>query len=396
MRRPNPSASSDTHIARVQTFALWCRLPETLSWAQGRIANKRALIVRIETEGGLVGWGECAGPPAVAQAAIQYVYGPRLPGRDALDAPNLWNDLWRGSQPWARRGIMLAALSGIDMALWDLRGKALGRPLCDLLGGRLRDRVPCYATGLFFRDRPETEQIPLLLEEAHEYVEEGYRAVKAQLGRNPSFDASLIRALRKELPYTPLLADAARAYDLPEAIRIGRVLEEAEFTWVEEPLSPERPEVYRQLADQIRVPLAGGESEQTRWGFQSLLAPGGITLIEPNLAYCGGVSEAMHIRSVATAFGVNCNPYGSGTMLNFAAALHFLASDFRQPGRLEPSVGLLGRNATPNPLRDAIFSKVVEIEGGLAQVPTTPGLGVEVDEDEMRAFCESEMEVGKE
>jgi D-galactarolactone cycloisomerase len=388
-----PPAKPDTRVARVQTFALVCRLPETLSWAQGRIANKRALLVRVETHGGAIGWGECAGPPAVAQAAIQYVYGPKLLGRDALHAPNLWNDLYRSSQPWARRGMMLAGLSGLDMALWDARGQILGQPLCDLLGGRMRERVPLYATGLFFRDRPETELIPLLVEEAHEYVEEGYRAIKAQIGRNLSFDAAIIRALRQALPHATLLADAARAYDLPEALHVGRILEEANFAWLEEPLSPEHPEAYRQLADRVRVPLAGGESEQTRWGFQSLLAPGGVALIEPNLSYCGGISEALHIRSVAASFGVNVNPLGGGTMINFAAALHFLAADFRLPGRQEPPLGLLGRNATPNPLRDAIFSRAVDIDGGLAQVPTEPGLGVTVAEDEMRMFCENEQEV---
>jgi D-galactarolactone cycloisomerase len=384
----------DQHrIACIRTYHLRCKLPEVLASPQERFDHRTALLVQIVADSGAEGWGECAGPPEIGQPTIQAFYGPRLLGKDALQTDILWSEMWRASLRWARRGVMLGALSGIDMALWDLKGQVLNRPLSEMMGGRLRDRVSCYATGLYVRDRPETELIPLLVEEAHDYVEAGYRAVKTQIGRNLAFDTSLVRALRAALPTTPLFADANRAYDLTEATSIGRALEEANFAWFEEPLSPEYPGQYRQLSDRLRVPIAAGETEQTRWGFQAMLSPGGVGIAQPDLSFCGGPSEAQRIRAISAAQGVNLTPHSDGTMLNLAAALHFLASDFRQPGRIEPSMMFLGRDGAPNPLRDAIFSTTLEIDGGTAYVPTTPGLGVTVDVDEMRGFCVSEQEL---
>ena len=388
-----PGPTGEHRIACIRTYHLRCKLPEMLASPQERFDHRTALLVQLVTDTGVEGWGECAGPPEVTQTAVHSFYGPRLIGKDALQTDGLWHDMWRSSLRWARRGVMIAAISGIDMALWDLKGKALNRPVSEMMGGRLRDRVPCYATGLYVRDRPETELVPLLVEEAHGYVEAGYRAVKTQIGRNLAFDSALIRSLRAALPTTPLLADANRAYDLTEAMNIGRLLEEMNFASFEEPLSPEFPAQYRQLSDRLRIPISAGETEQTRWGFQSLLASGGVSIAQPDLSFCGGPTEAERIRAVSSSLGVNLTPHTDGTMLNLAAALHFLASDFRQPGRIEPSLIFLGRDGAPNPLRDAIFSVALEIDGGMAQVPTAPGLGVTVDVDEMRAFCACEQEL---
>lgn len=374
-------------IVCIRTFHLRCKLPEALVAPQERFDHRAALLVQVIADTGAEGWGECAGLPEVAQTAVHAFYAPRLLGRDALQTENLWHEMWRSSLRWSRRGMMISALSGLDMALWDLKGQVLRLSLSEMMGGRLRERLPCYATGLYVRERPEAELIPLLVEEAHGYIDAGYRAVKAQIGRNLSFDAALVRALRQALPGTTLLADANRAYDLPEATHIGRVLEEANFSLFEEPLSPEYPEQYRQLSDRVRVPLAAGESEQTRWGFQALLAPGGVSLGQPDLAFCGGPSEALRIRAIAGSLGINLTPHTDGTMLNLASALHFLASDFRQPGRIEPSLSFLSRDAAPNPLRDNIFSTSLEIDGGTAHVPTGPGIGVTIDIDEMKTYC---------
>ena len=143
-----------------------------------------------------------------------------------------------------------------------------------------------------------------------------------------------------------------------------------------------------------RLSIACGKTEQTAFGFQSLLAPGGVSYAEPNVTYCGGLSEAERIRAVAVGLGVVVAPHtgSNATMIGLAATLHFLASTFRHPGRAEASISLLERSGSPNPLRDVIFSVPLDIDDGSAQVPTTPGLGVTVDMDEMRSFCISERE----
>ncbi|MBC8103199.1 MAG: mandelate racemase/muconate lactonizing enzyme family protein [Cytophagales bacterium] len=384
----------DQKIDAIRTYLLRARLPEALGWSQGRVDSCETLLVQVVADDGSEGWGECAGVGAVNQAAVHEFFAPLLIGRDPARVDALWHTLWQASQPWGRRGVLPAALSGLDIALWDLRGKALGLPVSEMMGGRLRDRVPCYATGLYFRDRPETEIIPLLIQEAEGYVEAGYRAIKAHIGRNLSYDVALLRALRTALPDVWLLADAGHGYNLSEAQYIGRVMGEHGYYWFEDPISQERPEQLRQLADLTGLSIACGKSEQTLFGFQSLLATGGVSYAEPNVTYCGGLSEAIRIRAVAAALGVIITPHtgSSTTMIGLAAALHFLASTFRHPGRAEATISLLERNGLPNPLRDAIFSIPLEVDDGSAQVPTLPGLGVVLDMSEMRSFCISEQE----
>src|SRR5262249_51233978 len=154
------------------------------------------------------------------------------------------------------------------------------------------------------------------------------RGVKAQIGRNLSYDGALVRALREALPDATLMADAGIAYDLPEAMAIGRELEKAEFIWFEDPISPGYPQQDQHLSERLRRPLAAGEWEQTRWGFQALLSTGGVSVAQVNLAFCGGLTEALQIRAVAASHGVHVTPAGAGTMLNLAAALHFAVSGF--------------------------------------------------------------------
>jgi D-galactarolactone cycloisomerase len=305
----------------------------------------------------------------------------------------LWHRMWQSSLDFARRGVMMAAISGIDMALWDLKGKSLGVSVSELLGGRYRDSLGCYATGMYFRDLPETALIDALVGEACTYRQQGFRAMKIKVGRNLPFDLRLIAAVRAALPEITLMADANHAYDLAEATRIGAALDEAGYAWFEEPLSPEHPQLYRLLQDKLRLPLAAGECEQTRYGFQSLLSPGGVQLAQPDLAYCGGPSEALKIRAVAAALGVSVTPHVWGTMLNLAAASHFLASAYVEPGRATPAVPMLENDRTPNPLRDGIFSTAVAVDEGIAQVPTAPGLGVAIDAAAMRSFQVQEIEV---
>jgi len=380
-------------ISCVRTYRLSCNISEPLNFSQWGYSTRHSLLVRLTADNGLDGWGECYGPVAVTQAAISSFYAPLVIGLDPRQTDVIWHRLWRSSLDFARRGVMMGAMSGIDMALWDLKGKAFGIPVSELLGGRFRDEVACYATGMYFRERPEGEMIEETIKEAAGYRERGFTALKIKIGKNPGFDATLVREMREAFPDCLLMADSNHAYDLPEAVSLGKVLEEAGFAWFEEPLSPDYPELYRQLHDAVRVPLAAGECEQTRFGFWALLSPGGIDIAQPDLAYCGGLSEALRIRGIASTLGVNVVPHVWGTMLNLAAATHFLASDFRHPGRAEQSNGMLECDRTPNPLRDHIFSLPMCIDNGKARVPTEPGLGVEVDLKAMESFCEKAEEI---
>jgi D-galactarolactone cycloisomerase len=286
----------------------------------------------------------------------------------------------------------MGAMSGIDMALWDLKGKALGISVSELIGGRYRDSLPCYATGMYFRDMSEDALLESLVAEAAGYREQGFKAMKIKVGKHLDFDCRQIAAMREALPDTTLMADSNHAYDLPEAILIGRVLEEYDYAWFEEPLSPEYELQFRQLADKIDVPIAAGECHQTRYGFQRLLAPGGVQIAQPDVAYCGGISEALKIRTVASSLGINVIPHCWGTMLNLAAATHLLASTYREPGRAEDGGTILELDRTPNPLRDELFETPLGIEGATVCVPTSPGLGVIVNRSALPSFQVRETE----
>jgi D-galactarolactone cycloisomerase len=379
-------------IKIIRTYQLACPLAQPFSFSQWSYRTRHAMMIEVVTDAGVSGWGECYGPAAVCQSAVADFYAPRLLGRDPMETDVLWHHMWQSSLDFARGGVMTAAMSGLDMALWDLKGQVLQQPLCRLLGGQYRDTIPCYATGMYFQDLPENKLMDTLVAEACGYRDEGFKAIKIKVGKNVLFDLVLARRMREALPSLALMADANHAYDLPEAMRVGTVLSECGYTCFEEPVSPEHPEQYRQLHDKLAVPLAAGECEQLRYGFRRLLSAGGVDIAQPDLAYCGGVSEALKIRTLAGSLGVNVVPHVWGTMFNLAAAVHFLAATFVEPGRLEAPAPLLERDRTPHPLRDELFEVPVEIIGGIARVPDSPGLGVKVNRPALKKYLVRETE----
>ncbi len=373
-------------IVAVRTYHLRSMLSEPFSFSQWSYDQRNVLLIEVITDSGLSGWGECYGPAEVVQSAVSSCYADVILGEDPVATDVIWHKMWVRTLDFARGGILMAAMSGIDMALWDLKGKILGMSLSQMFGGRYRDVVPCYATGVYFRDLPEPRLLSILKEEVKEYASQGFEAIKIKIGKNPAFDERLIREVRAELPETTLMADSNHAYDLAEAIQIGKVLSDERYAWFEEPLSPEHPELFRQLVNKVDVPIAAGECVQTRFGFEAMLKTSGIHLYQPDLAYCGGPSEALKIKALASSTGVNIVPHVWGTMLNLAAATHFLASSYHEPGRREPKKLYLEYDRTENPLRDELYSTPLEISPQGAKVPTAPGLGVEIDRNAMREF----------
>lgn len=374
-------------IKSIQTHLLEHPLEDSFGFSQWTYSRRQQLLVEIEDDSGAIGWGECYGPAAVTQSAIQDFYAPLLIGRDPLRNEAAWQHCWRASLDFARRGIMMGAMSGLDMALFDLKGKRLGVSASELMGGRVRDEVSCYATGMYFREMEEDRLLATILDEAEGYVAQGFSALKIKVGKNLSYDRREIAAFRERFPGICLMADANHAYDVNEALVIGRVLEDCEYAWFEEPVSPQQPELFGQLAAKLDIPLATGECEQTRWGFADLLSAGGVAIFQPDLAYCGGPTEALKIRALVSARGARLIPHSWGTHLNLACALHLLATTTMEPGRAEPPEPFLERDCTPNPMREEIFSTSLEIKHGRAVVPTTPGLGVEPDRKAMQKFC---------
>jgi D-galactarolactone cycloisomerase len=373
-------------IECIRTHHIRCELKEPFGFSQWSYNQRNVLLIEVIADDGTSGWGECYGPADVTQAAVEKFYAPRIMGMDAQSTEAIWQHMWRSSLDFARSGIMMGAMSGIDMALWDLKGKALNLSVSQLMGGAARNTVPCYATGMYYQDLPEDRLLDVLVSEAVSYSEQGFKAMKIKVGKNLGFDEKLIIAMRKALPNTILAADSNHAFDLPEAIKIGKILEDNDYAWFEEPLSPEHPDLFRQLQDKINIPVATGECEQTRFGFKKLIEQGGVQLVQADIAYCGGISEALKIRAISSASGLNMIPHVWGTQLNLAAATHFLATSYSEPGRSESKPLFLEYDRTENPLRDNLYKVNVEVTQGEAIVPTAPGLGVEIDNDALSEF----------
>ena len=379
-------------ITRIRTYRLFHELDEPFGFSQWHYKTRAALLVELVDESGASGWGECYGPAEVTQSAIQSFYAPHLLGWDPMQNEAAWQHCWRAGLDFSRLGVMMGAISGIDMALLDLKGKLLQTSVSELMGGRVRSDVECYATGMYYEKISEEKLLDKIVAEASGYLDDGFKALKIKVGKNLAFDKKLITLMRKSFPSARLMADSNHAYDLPEAVKIGRVLDACDYAWFEEPLSPNHKDQFRQLADKVDVPLATGECEQTRWGFQELLSKGGVHIAQPDIAYCGGPTEALKIRAIASSMGINVVPHAWGTMLNLASATHLLATTYVEPGRAEVTCPLLEVDRTANPMRDEMYATALEIEKGQVKVPTGPGLGVEPDRQAMKGFCVQETE----
>jgi D-galactarolactone cycloisomerase len=371
-------------IDRVEAFVVEQRLESPFYFSQWEYDRRAICLVRVATQDGAYGWGEGYGPARVVQAGVQFL-APLIEGQDPLHEATLWQIMHRRSQDYARRGVLVAALSAIDIALWDLKGKLLGQPVSILLGGRRRDRVRVYATGMYFSPGPDLPS--RLAAEAQGYVRQGFGALKMKVGLGVRQDAENVRAVRAAIgPEVRLMVDANHAFSRPEALALAREIELLDISWFEEPLSPEDYEGYAELRTRTAIPIAGGECEHLCAGFRHLVAGRCVDVAQPDICAAGGLTEARRIVALAHAFGTNVTPHCWGTGIAFAAALHLASGLDVIPGRLIAPEPLLEMDRTENPLRDRLTVPRFEVDGGAVTVPAAPGLGIDVDAGLLREY----------
>lgn len=371
----NPSV-----IKKVTCHAVSAPVERPFTSSRGWLYKQRgSCIVEIETADGIVGWGECYGPSAVAKAYIETQFGPRILGRDAFDVEVIWEDLYNRIKDYGGKGMAAAALSGIDIALWDIIGKACGRPIHKLIGGAHRTEVTCYATGIYFIDM--NRLIEEAVEEAQGYVEQGFTAVKMKIGLGDSgLDIRRVAAVREAVGTDiRLMVDANHCMTVPQAIRIGRELEKLDIEWFEEPISPEDIDGYIEVTRALDMAVAGGENEMTRWGFRDIVARKAMDIIQPDVCAAGGISECRKIATLAAAHGVECVPHAWGSVIGVAATLHFLAALPDQPPSFRPVPPMFEFEQCENPFRDHLAKDPIVQNRGKVQIPTGAGLGIEID-----------------
>ncbi len=324
-------------------------------------------VVEIQTDEGLVGTGWCEDYARATSVIIENHLTRLLVGADPLERGRLWDQLFRSTMPYGRKGPALYAISAVDIALWDLAGKHFGQPVFELLGGRARDVVPVYASHLHFTNEDE------FVAEATEYVRRGFKAMKMRFLHGPADgpaglrrNVELVRMLRDAVgDGIDIMADAYMGWDLEYALRICRALEPFDMKWVEEPLLPDQIHEYAALRKDSPVPIAAGEHETTRYGFAQIIEAGALDIIQFDIGRVGGFSEARRVCALAQAAGlpVYTHAYGMPT-------LHLATSD--------TAVGMV--EYFPVPVWDDVteaphFDGAAIPEGGQVSISDAPGLG---------------------
>ncbi len=371
-------------IVKVEVFVLTDKLKESFFFSQWSYKERRICIVKVTTDTGLYGWGEGYGPADVIEAGIKLLT-PMLLGRNPIEQETLWFDMYRKTLDYARRGVLGASISAIDIALWDIKGKALDLPVSVLLGGQHRQRIMPYATGLYFSESETLEAD--LVAEAQQYVAEGFKAIKMKVGLSIEKDVQFVKAVRAAIgDDIKLMIDSNHAYSLREAAELSRLVEPFNIAWFEEPVSPEFYHHYRELRTKTTIPIAGGECEYLRYGFQQLLKNDSVDILQVDICAAGGLTEAKRIATLASVYGVEVIPHTWGTGIAFHAALHFIANLEPMPGRLFAPDCYIEYDRTENAIRETLTYPSVKMEDGFIKVPQKPGLVFEVNEDALLSF----------
>ena len=362
-------------ITAITAIPLSFRLDQgkTVTMGIGSTTKRDTIIVRVETSEGITGYGEAhpGRSPGAVVSLIHNTLAPMLIGMSATDVIGVWKRVHR--MQLSSHGVGSGAslgLSGIDMALWDIRGKAAKMPLYELLGGSKR-RLPAYAGGISLGYQPKES----LAEEAQEYVARGYKAIKLRLGDSAKADIERVLHVRKVLgDDIDILTDANTAYTLADVRRVLPVLADIKAGWLEEPFACNDFSSYREAAKITSlVPIAAGENHYGRFEFAQLREAGAVQIWQPDLSKCGGITEGLAIAAMASAYRIPMHTHSSATGINHAATIHFMAA-IENSGYFEACVSHF------NPLRD-MFGTTFEIGAdGCVEPLDKPGIGLEIDE----------------
>jgi D-galactarolactone cycloisomerase len=388
------------NIKQIETFLLEAKLEgnDCFYSSQGRFGDRRSLVVKITTDDGLVGWGESgvSMPLEHVQTFIHDAIAPRLLGKPALETEPVWHELYSFSRDFGRKATPIDAMSGIDIALWDIRGKEAGKPIHLLMGGAFRENVRAYATGLYYHEEDLTDSAAAaahVKEEVERHRDAGFSAIKGKIGLLKVKDDMHRMAVARATAGDDflLMTDANHGYNRPTARQVGWELYDLGFYWFEEPLVPEDIEGLASLRQELHIPIAAGECEYTRYGMLDLLRAKAVDILQPDISACGGLSEGQKIVSLASAHQtpVCLHVWGSGIAV--AAALQLTATIPPMPHTAVPRAPenqpLFEFDRTRNPLRDDLIRGGIALEGDQLPIPDGPGLGVEIDEDTLKRHC---------
>ncbi|MBF0196843.1 MAG: mandelate racemase/muconate lactonizing enzyme family protein [Planctomycetes bacterium] len=389
-------------IQKIETYLLKCELDDLTFWSsQCSFSHRKSLVVKITTDSGLVGLGEGGqyGPGEQVSTVVHKVFAPMLMGVSFDQIDVLWDKMYCKIRDYARKGPAIEAMSAIDIALWDLLGKQLSKPVYSLLGGAFRKELTCYATGLYYRGKeiPSLdEELISLKSEAENYVNDGFSAVKMKIGlMTPREDILRMQRVREIIgPDRQLFVDANHAYNVHTAKMLIKPMAELDVYWFEEPVVPEDRSGYRELKESSPFAIAGGECEYTRYGFVNWFKDKAMDICQPDLCCAGGIGEVKRIATIANAHGVTCIPHVWGSGIALAAGVQLLATlpPFPYTAReCAPfNAPILEYDSNPNPLRTDLLSTPLAPKDGKIKVPEAPGLGISINEEAFENYTVSQ------
>lgn len=354
--------------------------------ARGLTGVRGAGIVLLETDAGVQGIGEAWGPTAPTRAYLDLIR-PYFVGASVFSVRAVTQGIFAKHYHFGTQNQMISALSGIDIAAHDAIGKLFGVPVSDLIGGRLRDRVPVYCSGGYFTE--EDDQLAALARQLEPHAGSGFPAFKIKLGRRPDEDVVRARLARKVIGDGALLTvDVNGNYTVDAALESMRRIADVDVHWMEEPLAPQDWAGYAELARRAPIPVATGEALYTLFDFRRLIDGRLAAILQPDLALCGGLDVARTVGVLAAAEHLRVSPHCWGTGVGLAAAVHWVASLPTYPhGANVPYPALVEYDVGPNPLRDDLFVEPLRFERGQLHVPTGPGLGVTLDPAALKRFA---------
>ena len=379
-------------IENMETFQLQSPLSIPFGWSQDIISNRSIGLVKITTDEGLIGWGEgCNGPSG---KIIDDILFPLLKGDDPTNISAAWAKMFHAMyNSNSVVGFGGSAISAIDIALWDIYGKSAGQPIHKLLGGKVRDSVPVYATGLYYT---KNEFPKNLLKEAADYVDQGFLGMKTKVGGlSIQKDVDRVKAIRNEIgPDIKLMIDANQAYNAYSAIRIADKLYDQDLMWFEEPVNAQDIEAYLQVKSKSPMAIAGGENLRTRYEFQNFLARRAYDIAQPDVINVGGITELRNVAMTANTFGIQVNPHVWGSPIMISASLNVASTIPLCPPTFEPEPfvqeSVMEYDRTPSEIRDELCRDEFKFENGRLYVPEKPGLGIEIDENNLQKLISND------
>ena len=384
-------------ISSIKSHVLRYELDKELGYSQQYYKHRTAHLVEIETDEGITGWGECFGPGNIALAnkyIVEKVIQPLIIGEDPINKEYIWHKVYNLLRDSGQKGMPIQALSGIDIALWDILAKKAKLPLYQLLGGKTNSKIPVYGYGMMLQKKSVEELCELFKKEANQIKEKNFKAMKMKVGLGPKEDLKLVSAVREAIGNNfKLMVDANHAYNKNDALYVGKGLDEMEIYWFEEPVAPEDYDGYKELKEKLKTNIAGGEAEFTKYGWNQLIKYNCIDIAQPEVCGLGGITEYLKVSALAQSNFIPIVNHVWGSALSVAVNLHLLTSLPDMPGGLFPTKSMLEFDTTEKnifitDLAEEKFSILDQVKDkdGFASPLENIGIGINPKKDFIKEY----------